>query len=239
MRATRLIAAAAVLAAAVAAAGPVPARSRSRAAGPPVVVELFTAQGCASCPDADAMMADLAGRKDLIALTFSVDYWDYLGTKDSFAQPAFTFRQQAYVDRLKVREMYTPEAVVDGAAEGPAEPDRVAALIDKAQRARRSGPRLTVLRHGVRVGPGGADGRTADVWLVRYDPRPLRTKVKGDDGKTRSVVETDVVRGLARLGGWRGGARDFPIPPATDDLKTVVLVQLPHGGRILAAARVG
>ena len=94
-----------------------PARARSKM---PVVVELFTAQGCADCVQADATLADLADRKGVIALTWPVDYWDYEGWTDTFAEPAFTERQRAYAHRLKVREIYTPEMVVDGAREASA-----------------------------------------------------------------------------------------------------------------------
>src|ERR1700694_425484 len=82
------------------------------AARPPVVVELYTAQGCASCGEANAHVAKLAERKGGLALTFSVDYWDYLGWADTFAKPEFTARQKAYVAKLALREPYTPQVVV-------------------------------------------------------------------------------------------------------------------------------
>ena len=83
----------------------------------PVVVELFTAQGCASCPEADRLLDAMTQRKGVVALMLPVDYWDYLGWADTFAQPTFTERQRAYAHRLKVREIYTPEIVVDGRQE--------------------------------------------------------------------------------------------------------------------------
>src|SRR5579875_1456339 len=91
-----------------------------KAAAEPVVVELYTAQGCSGCNKANGVIGDLAGRKDLIPLAFSVDYCDYLGWEDSWAKSVFADRQRAYVARLKVREIYTPEIVVQGAAEAPA-----------------------------------------------------------------------------------------------------------------------
>ena len=89
----------------------------SAAARTPVVVELFTAQGCASCGEANANVARLADKPGLLALTFSVDYWDYLGWADTFARPEFAERQEAYVARLSLREPYTPQVVVDGQAQ--------------------------------------------------------------------------------------------------------------------------
>jgi hypothetical protein len=80
----------------------------------PVVVELFTAQGCSACPKANLLLDRYADRSDVVALTFPVDYWDYLGWRDTFAQPAFTERQRAYADRLKLRSLTTPEFDIDG-----------------------------------------------------------------------------------------------------------------------------
>jgi hypothetical protein len=80
----------------------------------PVVVELFTSQGCGACTKANALVADLAEHRDVLALTFPVDYWDYLGWKDPFAQPEFSARQRAYMKASGQREVYTPQVVVDG-----------------------------------------------------------------------------------------------------------------------------
>src|SRR6186713_388159 len=104
------------------------------AAKPPVLVELFTAQGCGACRDANAHLGKLAERPGVLALTFSVDYWDYLGWTDTFARPEYAERQKAYVTRLKLREPYTPQVVVDGRQEAQglktAEVDR---LVRQAQ----------------------------------------------------------------------------------------------------------
>lgn len=80
----------------------------------PVVVELYTSQGCSSCPPADAILADLAGRDDVIALALHVDYWDYIGWADTFAQPGFTARQQQYARAAGRRMVYTPQMIVGG-----------------------------------------------------------------------------------------------------------------------------
>ena len=90
------------------------ALARPRAARAPVVVELYTAQGCASCGAADPVFDKLAERPDVIALDFAVDYWDYLGWKDTFAQPEFADRQRAYDKRLGPMDVYTPQVIVAG-----------------------------------------------------------------------------------------------------------------------------
>lgn len=224
---------------------PAGARVRHRghgreAATRPVLVELFTAQGCEGCPQADLMLGELAKKKGVAALTFSVDIWDYTGWADTFAQPEFTARQKAYVQRMKLREVYTPEVVVDGAAEAAGnEREAVDALLAKAARSKtRPVPvKLGKDEDRVVVGPGRADG-PADVWLIRYAPKPPPVKVRAGDNKGKSVVATNVVRELVKLGSWRGRAKRFELPEAAiEGLKTVVVVQKPRGGPVLGFSR--
>ena len=202
----------------------------------PVVVELFTAQGCANCPDADRLLEDYAAHRGVVALMLPVDYWDYLGWADTFAKPEFTARQRAYAARLKVREIYTPEVVVDGTREAPGlDRDAVGALIKADAHALAGGPRVELLHGGakVRVSPGERAVTHADVWLMRFDPQARAVKVKAGDNKGRTVTQRFVVRELIRLGGYSGGARTYAAPKAdTPGLSTVVLVQGAHGGRI-------
>ena len=212
-------------------------------AKPPVLVELFTAQGCAGCPQADLALNALADRKDLIALSFPVDYWDYVGWKDSFAQPAFADRQRAYANRLKVRELYTPEVVVDGAREvSGLDHDGLDGLIKAAVAQPRDGPSIRLRAKGARieVGAGPAPSSSAEVWLIRYDPTLQQVKVKAGENKGKTVMQRNVVRDLVHLGRWAGKPRSFIAPAASEaGLNTVVLVQAVHGGRILAAAASG
>jgi hypothetical protein len=197
----------------------------------PHIVELFTAQGCSGCPDADQALKSLTERKDVIALTLPVDYWDYLGWKDTLAQPEFTARQTAYKTRFKLRELYTPQIVVDGRAEAPGmDRAKVDSLLkapfEAVARVRLSKKQVYVLGHAPASG--------ADVWVIRYDPQVQTVQVKSGDNKGKSVVQQNVVKSVARLGRWRGGDRSWPLPAqASDGLKTVVLVQTARGGDIL------
>jgi len=104
---------------------------------PPVVVELFTSQGCSSCPPADAFLNDLSRRDDVIALSLHVDYWDYIGWEDPFATPESTNRQRRYAPVLVERSVYTPQMVIDGAAhEVGSKRKAVTRLINSAAKAK-------------------------------------------------------------------------------------------------------
>ena len=210
------------------------------AAKRPVLVELFTAQGCGSCDDANGYFDKLAERPGVLALTFSVDYWDYLGWTDTFAKPEFSERQKAYVARLKLREPYTPQVVVDGheQAQGlkTAEVDR---LVRAATAAPRNPPDMRFVgARRVDVGSGRAGKGGAEVWLIRYDPRAVEVAVKAGDNRGETVVQKNVVRQMERLGVWRGQPKAFRVPPPGEEgLKTVVVVQAPRGGRVLGVAQ--
>jgi hypothetical protein len=204
-------------------------------ARPPVVVELFTAQGCASCGKADAYEASLAADKDILPLTFAVDYWDYLGWKDTFAKPEFSDRQRAYDKRFGVAEVYTPQVVVDGRAQAPAvKTDDVDALVHSARHQLIDAPQMRWRGGGVAVGGGRRPVGGAGVWLVRYDPRETNVVVKDGDNRGHTVAERNVVVQLTRLGAWRGRPMLLTLPPPPQDgLKIVVLVQGDNGGKIL------
>jgi hypothetical protein len=209
------------------------------AARPPVVVELYTAQGCASCGEANAHVAKLGERPGVLPLTFSVDYWDYLGWADTFAKPEFAERQKAYVTRLGLREPYTPQVVVDGAGQAAgSKADKVDALVAEAARAPRNPPDIHFVEDKrVYVGSARPPKGGGEVWLVRYDPREQDVAVKTGDNKGQTIPEKNVVRELVRLGAWRGKPVVFRLPPASEEgLKTAVLVQAARGGRVLAAA---
>ncbi|MGA0605795.1 DUF1223 domain-containing protein [Phenylobacterium sp. VNQ135] len=218
------------------------AAAGSAMAKTPVLVELYTAQGCASCVDANAHVGKLAERPGVLALTFPVDYWDYLGWTDTFAKPEFTERQKAYVTRLKLREPYTPQVVVDGRHEAPG---LKTAEVDRLVRTAVSGPRNApdmkfIGPRRVDVGSGRVPAGGADVWLIRYDPREVETPVKAGDNRGETVVQKNVVRELRRLGAWRGRPQAYRLAEAGDEgLKTVVVVQAAKGGRVLGVAQRG
>lgn len=209
------------------------------AARQPVVAELYTAQGCSSCASADRLIGQLAERKGVLALTFAVDYWDYLGWSDTFARPEFTERQRAYMQKMGMREVYTPQVVIEGRVQASgANTAKVDALLKQELRGRRDPPQMLIRRGRAAIGSGRAPKGGADVWLVRYDPAEQTVTVKRGENRGQTVVQKNVVRQLVLLGTWRGRSRLFPLPAApTPDLKTVILLQAPKGGRILGVGQ--
>lgn len=199
------------------------------------VVELFTSQGCSSCPPANDNVAELSKRPDVIALSFGVTYWDKLGWKDTFASPIYTERQYAYARALGHDAPFTPQVVVDGKADVVgARRGEIDALIARTTIA---GPAINVDQGAVQVGAGRNAGAPADVWLVRYDPRVVQVPVRAGENTGRTLPHKNVVKDLIRLGGWNGQAARFALPPAQPGLATAILVQSKDAGPILAAAR--
>ncbi|HTX51564.1 MAG TPA: DUF1223 domain-containing protein [Caulobacteraceae bacterium] len=205
----------------------------------PMVVELFTSQGCSSCPPAEANLAAVADRPDVIALSFGVTYWDQLGWKDAFAQPAFTQRQWDYAHAFGQGDVYTPEIVVDGRKPGVGTgKSDFAALIGYGASTKLAGPAIALTSDRATIAAGPRPSTPADVWLVRFDPRVIRTPVGRGENAGKTLPQRDVVRQLSRLGGWTGAAASFRLSPPSDPAwRAAILVQAPRGGPILAAAR--
>jgi hypothetical protein len=200
------------------------------------VVELFTSQGCSSCPPANDNVRALSDRPDILALSFGVTYWDQLGWKDSFAQPTFTARQYAYAKSLRHSGPFTPQVVVDGRADVVgAQKGEIEALAARTRLA--GGPSIALGPKDVILSAAAAPAKPADVWLVRYDPRVVQVPVRAGENEGRTLPHKNVVKSLTRLGAWSGGAETFALPAATPGLLTAILVQTPQAGPILAAAK--
>lgn len=211
--------------------GPAAAEPRQKL----TVVELFTSQGCSSCPPADANLIALTRRPDVLALSFSVTYWDRLGWRDTFGKPEFTQRQYTYEPMLGERGPFTPQMVVNGRLSrvGYSLPDIEHAISAAGPVA---GPEVVIGAHEVAVGPGTAPAAAADVWLAEYEPGVIEVPVRRGENAGRTLPHARVVRRLERLGGWTGTRAHYPRPEAAPGLRTAILVQAPAGGPILAAA---
>lgn len=234
-------AALAALGAVGSAAQPVRARAPHRAAPvEPVVLELFTAQGCTGCPDANRVVEAAANEPGVIALTYAVDYWDYLGWQDTFARPEFAERQRAYRQALQLRSVSTPQVVVDGRRQvSGARPPELQEAID-AEAARLVFPPQIEFRESgdrVGVGSGRAPVGGAEVWAVIYRPGPQDVTVARGDNRGQTVRHVNVVREIVKLGDWTGRPVLYALPADRAEGESVaVLVQAKGDRRILNAA---
>lgn len=215
----------------------------------PVVVELFTSQGCSSCPPADAFLRELANRTDIIALTLPIDYWDNLGWPDTFAAPAHTSRQRTYAKRLPNLRVYTPQMVVNGRLDiVGSHKEEVLAAIDAEAAAGQSFVDIDIASEGntltITLGAAPSDKAnvTADVWIVPYHEGAQSVAIEAGENQGRIIDYANVVDGLMKLGEYRGKRTAYrhSIQVLIDKSITgcVVLVQEENNGPIIGAKRI-
>lgn len=198
----------------------------------PVVVELFTSQGCSSCPPADAVLAELAGRKDVLALGFHVDYWDNLGWKDPLSAPGSTARQHGYAAQFGKKEVYTPQIVVDGQRQLVGS-NREAVLQAIAQSQPQATAQVTFAadRRSVAIGTGAGQGKIIFVRFIR----DRANAVQRGENAGRMAHDVNGVETLKTIAEWTGQSVDLPVDPVDANHGLAVLVQA-DDGRILGAA---
>ncbi|KIC25433.1 MULTISPECIES: DUF1223 domain-containing protein [unclassified Leisingera] len=213
-----------------------------QSADEPVVVELYTSQGCSSCPPADALLHELAAREDVLPLALHVDYWDYIGWKDEFAKPSHTKRQKGYAHQGGRRMIYTPQMIIMG------QDDVVGADAMKVEDAiirHQKQPRpvaLTVARSGgdvvIRLQPKVQmpEGRLL-VQLVRYTPKRT-VSIKRGELAGRTLSYANVVEDWQVVAEWDGAGGLEVAVPAPVGKPAAVLVQAAPFGPVIAAARV-
>ena len=223
----------------------------SALADQPTVVELFTSEGCSMSRVADALLSELAGRPDVLALSLHVDYWDRMGWKDPFATEANTRRQRDYNEVLGRDSVYTPQMIVDGRLEASGHRPRSVGEAMAESRDQPSARRLNIAmeaRHGkIGIGiprgptPRSAKGGEARILLVRYELRRGKS-VKAGENRGQRLRHSNVVRELVDMGPWNGSARMLQVPMVPAGYGIAVLVQeFDAEGRpatILGAARV-
>ncbi len=210
--------------------------------GQPVVVELFTSQGCNSCPPADEFLGELDRKPGVIALSLHVDYWDYIGWQDPYASPTSTARQRDYVKQLGLRYVYTPQMIIDGRADvAGLQRQKVLRLIEKAAAAPKA-LQVRFERSGggrIVVPEGDAPAGGAAVWLAVYDG-VHETEVPRGENAGRKLRNYNVVRELRQIGTWHGGRLEIPVDMASAAAAgrdgCAVIVQKRPAGRVLGAA---
>jgi len=204
-----------------------------------VVVELFTSQGCSSCPPADALLRELAERDDVVALALHVDYWDYIGWKDSFASPAFTARQKAYAYAHGKHMVYTPQMVIGGEHEVVGTKEMKIADLIATQRAQTPEVALAVTRHDGQLtisaqAPEPVKGKLL-VQVVRYLPRET-VEVRSGENAGRDLDYSNIVTDWRIAGEWDTAAPLTMEMPIEGSLPVVVLLQHAGHGPIAAVA---
>ncbi len=232
---SRLLGLTAGLALAAIAAGTVQAQEQERL----VVVELYTSQGCSSCPPADDIFAELTRRPGVLPLALHVDYWDYIGWKDIFAQPAFTDRQKSYARAAGSRTIYTPQIVVGGVDHiVGAKAMQIVDLIE-AHAALEDRAILRLTRSGdlIEIRAEAREGLSAPVivQLVRYLPEETVLIERGENAG-RTITYANIVTDWRRLGEWTGEAPLAMEAQAPGEQPTAVILQHEGPGEIIAAA---
>ncbi len=211
------------------------------AEGGPVVVELFTSQGCSSCPPADALMHELAKRDDVIGLALHVDYWDYIGWKDEFADPSHTKRQRGYARQGGRTMIYTPQVVINGQEDVVGAKGReLSRLIDDYLSAKPVAAIITARNEGgltITVSPRQPlSGNIFEVQVVQYSPL-LHASITRGELAGRDLDYSNVVESWHVVGKWDGTAQATYSVTLASELPAVVLIQGAGYGPIVAAAR--
>lgn len=188
-------------------------------ADPRAVVELFTSQGCSSCPPADKIIGELAKDPSIIALSLPIDYWDYLGWKDTLADARFSARQKAYSQMRGDREVYTPQVVVNGSAHViGSDRDGIESAIGSTAKADRVmsvpvtmalvGKQITVSVAASSKGPAATHG---EVWICSIS-KAIPISIGRGENKGREVTYHNVVRNLLKVGDWNGSSGSWTVP---------------------------
>src|SRR3954452_20473626 len=188
-------------------------------AEPRAVIELFTSQGCSSCPAADKVLGELAKDPSVIALSLPIDYWDYLGWKDTLADSRFTARQKAYSRARGDRDVYTPQVIVNGSAHViGSDREKIDGAIDTTRKGDGvmsvpvsmtvSGKQINVSVAASNKGPAARHG---EVWICSVS-KAVPIAIGRGENRGREVTYHNVVRNLLKVGDWNGNAGNWTVP---------------------------
>lgn len=212
----------------------------------PVVVELFTSQGCSSCPPADKLLGELSKQRNLIPLTFNVDYWDYLGWRDTLGSNEHTKRQKQYAANRGTRQVYTPQMIVNGHVDVVG--SRRGKVLSALKKESASGPRvpMTISENSTEIIINVADSPTpalvkkATIWVMVTSPK-VAVPVKRGENRGKSIVYHNVVRQMIPAGMWNGKAIRITLPKDGLGMKgsrdCIALLQLGNVGKVIGAVR--
>jgi hypothetical protein len=222
-------------------------RAKADAPVRPVVVELFTSQGCSSCPPADAFMEEVRVMKDVVALTYNVDYWDYRGWRDTLAAPEYSKRQYKYAKARGDMDVYTPQMIIDGASHVVG--SQKAAVIAAISHSLATPPPMWIpvsifandseFRINVDRAPLDVPTPLASLWFVAVAPR-IPVEIEKGENAGQKITYLNVVRRLVPAGMWHGERTSFTLPKDSvmteDSTSCVALLQMKPLGRVLGCA---
>ena len=215
----------------------------------PIVIELFTSQGCSDCPAADRIVAELAKRTDVLALSLPITYWDMLGWKDTFATEANTYRQKAYAKTMNRSGIYTPQVIVDGKVDVVGnQRDRVLSAISNRQTQIATEPPINLslgiasgrVEISIPAAPRAKSKPLATIWVMRTLSSGS-VNVQQGENKNHLLSYANLVRELHRAGEWTGDAMKIDVPIATGKSKhdgVAVVLQSHDYGEVIAAAMI-
>lgn len=212
----------------------------------PILVELYTSQGCSSCPPADQILGQVKEREDVVALSFNVDYWDYIGWRDTLAKRENTLRQQAYEKVLSSHRVYTPQMVVDGVRDvvGNQRKDVLDAIARRAAEVAGKRAALTLSQSGdtveVRIAALAGVKQPATVWLA-HTLSARTVNIANGENSGRTITYHNVVRDFAAVGKWAGEAVTLELPargtPGENTDGVTVWIQTGDPGPVLGVAQ--
>ncbi len=208
---------------------------RSAAASAPVLVELFTSQGCSSCPPADKLAGLLRDRDDALVVSFNVDYWDYIGWKDTLAKPEFTARQRSYALARGDGQIYTPQMVMNGVDHVVgSQKSAVDGAISSATAVHVS-VAMGMNADAITIDVGAGDGDGA-IWLMAVAPE-ISVNIERGENTGKTVAYHNVVRKLTRVGEWKGEKTAFKVPRkpvlTKDSGFCIAVLQSGEAGRVV------
>jgi hypothetical protein len=183
-------------------------------ADPRAVVELFTSQGCSSCPPADKVLGDLAKEPGVIALSLPVDYWDYLGWKDTLADSRFSARQKAYSNVRGDRDVYTPQAVINGAVHVGSDRTSIENAVRSTHEANSAmSVPVSMAKAGkqIDVSVANATGKSGEVWICAVS-KQVPIKISRGENRGSIITYHNVVRSVLKVGDWNGKAGSWSVP---------------------------
>src|ERR1700733_13563381 len=178
------------------------------AAEPRAVIELFTSQGCSSCPPADKVVGELAKDPSVIALSMPIDYWDYLGWKDTLADARFSARQKAYSLMRGDREVYTPQVVVNGSGHAIGDTSKVDGVMSVPVSMTLTGKQINVSVAASSKGPAAMHG---EIWIGSIS-KEIPIAIGRGENRGREVTYYNVVRNLLKVGDWNGSSGSWTVP---------------------------